>query len=206
MNEIWKFLRFGSASITLYSLANLVLHNNWLSLLNDKAARPYKHSGLEAFQLLVSGLEFHLDDYIDDQIIQFGLERGAGETRASSGMGYSGVNGSANTYKNYQKPSSLRPGSHPRPDLALALYLPRHRKRDTPGRRSCLWSISESEPVASGESLGILLDDSMRVQPHMFPAGIVMDIICTMTNQSGINCWVNPGSDFTAPSIIAWGC
>lgn len=54
--------QLGSASIALYSLADPVLHHNWLSLLNDEAARPYKDSGLEVFQLLVSCLEFHLDD------------------------------------------------------------------------------------------------------------------------------------------------
>lgn len=55
--------------MTLYNLADLVLHHNWLSLLNDKAARSYKDSGLEVFQLLVSCLEFHLDNWIDDQIL-----------------------------------------------------------------------------------------------------------------------------------------
>lgn len=65
-NGIWTSSapnpQLGSPSITLYGLTNLVLHYNWLSLLSDKAARPYEDSGLKTFQILVSGLEFHLDD------------------------------------------------------------------------------------------------------------------------------------------------
>lgn len=47
---------------TLYGLTNLILQHRWLSLLNDKTARPHEDSGFEVFQLLVSGFEFHLDD------------------------------------------------------------------------------------------------------------------------------------------------
>lgn len=44
-----------------------------------------------------------------------------------------------------------------------------------------------------GVSLGVLLDNSMRVQPHMFPAGIVMDVISTLADPSGINGWGKAG-------------
>ena len=59
----------GSVSSALGSLADLVLYYSWLPLLNDKAARPYEDSGLEPFQLLVSCLKLHIDDWIDGQIL-----------------------------------------------------------------------------------------------------------------------------------------
>ena len=48
-------------------------------------ARPYEDSSLEVFQLLVSGLEFHLDDWLGGQTVvavgeagehQMGLKQG----------------------------------------------------------------------------------------------------------------------------------
>lgn len=38
-------------------------------------------------------------------------------------------------------------------------------------------------------SFRVLLDDSMRVQSHVFPTGIVMDIVCTLANPRGVNGW-----------------
>lgn len=53
---------FGLDSVALYDFANLVLHYNWLTLFHNKAACPYEDSELEVFQLLISGLEFHLNN------------------------------------------------------------------------------------------------------------------------------------------------
>lgn len=51
----------------------------------------------------------------------------------------------------------------------------------------------QDEAVLPEKSLGALLDNSMRVQPHLFPAGVVMDIICTLADPSGINGWGKAG-------------
>ena len=101
-----------------------------------------------------------------------------------------GKAGKIGAYKIYQTPSSSRLGSHQRLNLAQALNLPRRYKRDTLERRSCLWNTSVIEHIKIRHSfLRVLLDDRMRVQSHMFPAGIVVDIICTLANPLGVNGW-----------------
>lgn len=40
---------------------------------------------------------------------------------------------------------------------------------------------------------GALLDNTVRVQPHVFPTRVVVDIICTLANGSGINGWGKAG-------------
>lgn len=101
--------------------------------------------------------------------------------------------GLEDTHKSCQRPSSLRPGSHSRPVLAQALYLPRRCRRDTPEHRSCLWDRSATELIKFEHSERALLDDGMRVQSHMFPAGIIMDIICTLADPRGIDGWAKAG-------------
>lgn len=49
------------------------------------------------------------------------------------------------------------------------------------------------QPLLWRENSGHLLDYRMYVQPHVFAARIVMDIIRTLADQSGINGWGKTG-------------
>lgn len=105
---------------------------------------------------------------------------------------------SANTYTNCQTPSSSRPGSRSTTISAQESYLQRRCKRGTLDHRSYLWDTSATElislqPLFWRESFGHLLDYRMCVQPHVFAARIVMDIIRTLADQSGINGWGKTG-------------
>ena len=56
------FLRAWSSSFPLDNLTQLILYNNWFTLLNPESSSTHERRGLKAFQFLISCLESHLDD------------------------------------------------------------------------------------------------------------------------------------------------
>lgn len=48
---------------------------------------------------------------------------------------------------------------------------------------------TEDVRIRDSSLKGALLDNRMRVQPHVFPTGVVVNIICTLADASGINSW-----------------